>query len=259
MLRLKDKVALVTGGSKGLGEADVRRFLAEGASVVIGDVDTVAGENLARELGHDAHFVSLDVRSEENFAAVIEGVMAQFGQLDILVNNAGVIELGTPEAVTESDYRFIMAVSVDGTVFGCKHAIPAMRRSGGGSIINMASIASVQGVPFFAAYSAAKGAVEAYTRAVSVYCTTNKLPIRCNSIHPGIFATPMHKLIGEKMAKASVGGPSEVYKERPKNPVGDPDEVALLATFLASDESRYITGQRFVIDNGGVVTPNGTG
>src|SRR5271156_2613311 len=155
---------MITGGAKGLGAADARLFVESGAKVIIADTDVANGKQLADELGPEARFISLDVRQESEFRDVIALVLADYGALHVLVNNAGVVELGTPETVTEKDYRFVMAVSVDGTVFGCKHAIPAMRDSGGGSIINMASIASIQGIPYSAAYSAAKGAVESYTR-----------------------------------------------------------------------------------------------
>ena len=182
--RLEGKVAIVTGAAKGLGAADARLFAAQGATVVIADVDAHNGEALAEDIGAGAVFMPLDVRDEAAWKDLVEAVTERFGRLDILVNNAGVVEVGTPETVTEADYRFIMGVSIDGTVWGCKHAIPAMVKSGGGSIINMASIASVQGEPYVAAYCAAKGAIESYTRAVAVHCAQHQLNIRCNSVHP---------------------------------------------------------------------------
>src|SRR5271156_6407942 len=160
MDRLKGKIALITGGSKGLGEADARLFVAEGATVILTDIDVAAGEALAAELGPRASFVRLDVRHEPEWIDVIGGITERFGGLDILVNNAGVFDLGTPETITAESLHFIMAVSVDGTVFGCKHAIQAMKKRGGGSIINMSSLAAVQGEYLVSAYCAAKGAVE---------------------------------------------------------------------------------------------------
>jgi 3(or 17)beta-hydroxysteroid dehydrogenase len=254
MGRLKDKIALITGGAKGLGEADARLFAQEGAFVVIADVDARKGEALARELGAAARFLELDVRSEAAFKGVIDRVVADHKRLDVLVNNAGVVKPGSPESITEDDYRFVMSVCVDGVVFGCKHAIPAIAASGGGSIINISSVASIQGVPYSAGYSAAKGAVEAYTRTVAVHCKMNDLKVRCNSVHPGAFLTPMLDDMLANVAKAG-GEASDQFKRRVSGTMGDPADVARLVLFLASDESSYITGQRFVIDNGDGVTP----
>lgn len=245
MDRLKGKVALITGASKGLGEADARLFAAEGAQVILTDVDVENGERVAADIGERASFMRLDVRDEAEWETAIAAVMERFGRLDILVNNAGVVEMGTPEAVTERDYRFIMAVSVDGTVFGCKHAIPAMRAGGGGSIINMASLASIQGEWQVAAYCAAKGAVEAYTRAVAVYCAQKQLNIRCNSVHPSAIDTPMVRSVPDKMAALSLA----LEQSSATSPVGEPADIAYLILYLASDESRFVSGQKFVVDN----------
>ncbi len=249
MDRLKGKVAIVTGAAKGLGAADARLFAAEGAQVVIADVDVAGGEAVAAGIGDAATFMRLDVRDESAWQALIAEVVARHGRLDILVNNAGVVEVGTPETVTEKDYRFIMAVSVDGTVWGCKHAIPAMAASGGGSIVNMASIASVQGEPYVAAYCAAKGAVESYSRAVAVHCAQHQLNIRCNSVHPAGIDTPMVQSMPGKVAASGVR-PAEAGGGVPTpNALGTPDDIAHLVTYLASDESRFVSGQKFVVDN----------
>lgn len=254
MGRLDGKIALITGGAMGLGAADARRFAGEGARVLIADVDVAKGQALAAEIGAAARFVELDVRSEAAFKAVIDAVVADEGRLDVLVNNAGVVRPGSPETITEEDHRLVMAVSVDGMIFGCKHAIPAMAASGGGAIVNISSVASIQGVPYSAGYSAAKGAVEAYTRTVAVHCKMNALNIRCNSVHPGAFATPMLDAMLANVANAG-GAASDQFKRRTSGTLGDPADVADLVLFLASDESSYITGQRFVIDNGDGITP----
>jgi 3(or 17)beta-hydroxysteroid dehydrogenase len=256
MDRLKDKIALITGGSKGLGEADARAFIAEGATVILADIDDRTGEALAEELGPRASYVHLDVRDEAAWIAVIGGITDRFGGLDVLVNNAGVFDLGTPETITAESLHFIMAVSVDGMVFGCKHAIPAMKRRGGGSIINMSSLCSVQGEYLVSAYCAAKGAVESYTRAVAVYAAQARLGIRCNSVHPATIDTPMVRSIGEKFATL---GPDKAMPELPPtgsslNTSGKPEDVAHLLVYLASDESRFMSGQRFVVDNTSSVT-----
>lgn len=252
MGRLKGKVALITGAAKGLGEADARLFAQEGAQVVLTDVDVENGERVAAEIGSRASFLRLDVRHEAEWEKVIADVMECHGRLDILVNNAGVVEIHTPETITEQDYRFVMAVSADATVFGCKHAIPAMRKSGGGSIVNMASTASKQGEYIVSAYCAAKGAVEAYTRAVAVYCAQNGIRIRCNSVHPSAMDTPMVRSVPGKLEKHQMAIPSQGSTA---SPVGEPIDVANMVLFLASDESRFVSGQSFVIDNTITITP----
>lgn len=261
MDRLKGKIAIITGAAKGLGEADARLFAAEGAHVIVTDVDVAAGEKVAAEIG--GTFARLDVRHEAEWKALIESVMEKHGRLDILVNNAGVVEVGSPEAITEASYRFVMAVSLDGTVWGCKHAIPAMRAGGGGSIINMASIASIQGEPYVAAYCAAKGAIEAYTRAVAVYCAQMQMKIRCNSVHPSGIDTPMVRSMAEKVAGADMPTLGDQGQGAGLNPLGVPEDIAHMVLYLASDQSRFVSGQAFVIDNTASITegivPGGLG
>ena len=252
--RLAGKVALITGAAKGLGEADARLFAREGARVILSDVDAAAGEAVARSIGDQAYFVRHDVCAEEQWAALISDIERSHGALDILVNNAGIVELGSPEGIDMADYRRIMAVSVDGVVLGCKYAIPAMRRARGGSIINMSSIAAAQGEPNVAAYSAAKGAVDAYSRCVAVYCAQNGLAIRCNSVLPNGIDTPMVRSMPGKRVHAA----SDVHllTEVPgaQNERGVPEDIASLLLYLASDESRWINGQSFLVDNGASVT-----
>ncbi len=261
MGRLAGKVAIITGAAKGLGEADAKLFAAQGAKVIVTDVDVAAGEQVAVRIGGQFH--RLDVRHEAEWEALIARVVAEHGRLDILVNNAGVVEIGTPESVSEAGYRFVMAVSVDGTVWGCKHAIPAMRASGGGSIINMASIASLQGEPYVAAYCAAKGAIEAYTRAVAVYCAQGQMNIRCNSVHPSGIDTPMVRSMPDKVAQADLPTLGEQGQGAGLNRLGEPEDIAHMLLYLASDESRFVSGQAFVIDNTASITegivPNGSG
>ena len=248
MGRLTGKVAIITGAAKGLGEADARLFAAEGASVVLTDVDEANGARVAAEIGPSARFLRQDVRDEDGWRDLIAEVVRQHGRLDVLVNNAGVVEAGNIESTSAEDYRFVMAVSADGTFFGCKHAIPAMRASGGGSIINMASIASVQGESLVAAYCAAKGAVEALTRAVAVHCAQGKMNIRCNSVHPSGIDTPMVRGIGGKIARAGLAPPAGASPHG-ASPLGAPADIANTVLFLASDESRFINGQRIIVDN----------
>jgi 3(or 17)beta-hydroxysteroid dehydrogenase len=251
--RLAGKVAIITGGAKGLGAANARLFAAEGAQVVITDVDP-EGASVAAEIGEQALFVRHDVRNEDEWIALIADVEKRFGRLDVLVNNAGVVEMDTPESITLDNYRFVMGVSIDGTVWGCKHTIPAMRRSGGGSIINMSSIAAAQGEPNNASYTAAKGAIDAYSRMVSVYCGQKQLPIRCNSVLPNGIVTPMVLSVPEK--KRAAGPEAGLIDRVPggDNMRGQPNDIAALLLFLASDESRWINGQSIVVDNAASIT-----
>ena len=250
MGRLDGKVALITGAAKGLGEADARLFAAEGATVIVTDVDSANGERVASEIGPAATWMLHDVRIESQWEQLIANVVERFGRLDVLVNNAGVVEAGNIETTSEDHYRFVMAVSADGTFFGCKHAVRTMKMTGGGSIINMASIASLQGEAYVAAYCAAKGAVESLTRAVAVHCAQNKLNIRCNSIHPSGMDTPMVQSMGEKMASAGLIGAGGAGRSR----TGEPADIANAALFLASDESKFINGSKIVVDNSMSVT-----
>lgn len=250
MGRLAGKVAVITGGSKGLGEADARLFAAEGAQVVITDIDRDAGAALASDIGPSARFIQHDVRKEAEWIALINTVMAGYGRLDVLVNNAGVVKLGSIETQTTEDYHFMMSVMADGTFFGCKHAIPAMRKSGGGSIINMSSIASVQGEAYVVAYSAAKGAIESITRSIAVHCGLSGYSIRCNSVHPSGVLTPMVMNIGVDMED-----PEFLKKvgledtNMPASKLAEPNDIAQLVLFLASDESRFVNGAAYRIDN----------
>jgi 3(or 17)beta-hydroxysteroid dehydrogenase len=247
MGRLAGKVAIITGAAKGLGEADARMFVREGARVILTDVDRENGERVAGELGEMAEFQYLDVRHDAEWKALVDDVVARHGKLDILVNNAGVVELGDIETQTEKDYRFIMAVSADGTWFGCQHAVRVMKETGGGSIINMASIASVQGESAVAAYCAAKGAVEGLTRAVAVHCAKQGYSIRCNSIHPAGILTPMVMEVGRQAAL--MRGAEEALNSGPLVKLGEPDDIAYTVVFLASDESKFINGAAIRVDD----------
>lgn len=254
MDRLKGKVAIITGAAKGLGEADARLFAQEGAQVILADVDVKNGERVAAEIGTKAAFMRHDVRHESEWEKLIADVTKKYGRLDVLVNNAGVAELNTPVSITEEQYRFVMAVSIDGTVFGCKHAIPAMEASGGGSIVNMASVAAVVGEKYVAAYCAAKGAIASYTRCVAVYCAQAQLKIRCNAIAPAGIDTPMVQTLPEKFASFNLPPSWEDGNQAAMNPLGTPNDIAYLAVYLASDESKFLSGQMIVVDNTACIT-----
>lgn len=244
MGRLDGKVALITGAASGLGKADAILLAREGAAVVLSDVNQ-AGEAVAADIrrsGGKALFQIQDVRDEAQWIATVARTEQEFGGLDVLVNNAGIVIVATPEQTTLEQFRFANAVMAEGVFLGCKHAIPAMRRRGGGSIINMSSIASHLGYPVFFAYTAAKGAVRSMTKSIAVYCQMNRFNIRCNSIHASSIDTPM---VAQALKELGLSPPG------PADPVGvgRPEDVASLVLFLASDESRFINGTEMVIDN----------
>ncbi len=247
MARLAGKVALVTGGSAGLGRADAIALANKGAKVVITDVNVADGQKVADEINAkhpgSALFLQQDVRDEARWQEVIAETVKKFGGLHVLVNNAGVVKIATPESCTLEEFRFQNAVMSEGVFLGCKHAIPAMKASGGGSIINMSSVASHLGYPVYFAYSAAKGAVRSMTKAIAVHCQMNKLNIRCNSVHPGAIDTAMvresTKLLGMEMS---------AWEQSPTG-LGKPEDVANLIVYLASDESRFVNGAEILLDN----------
>ena len=248
MGRIDGKVAIVTGGSQGLGKADCEALAREGArGVVITDIKVADGRALAGQLNKarpgSALFIEQDVRDEQRWQEVIGRTVMEFGRLDVLVNNAGIVIPATPEATTLEQFRLHNAVMSEGMFLGCKHAIPAMRKSGGGSIINMASVATHLGYPAFFAYSAAKGAIRGMTKSIAVWCQMQKYNIRCNSLHPGATDTPMitetNRLLGIPEDYFTNSGPG----------LGRPQDVASIVVFLASDESRLINGAELVADN----------
>ena len=251
MGRLDGKVAIVTGGSAGLGRADAIALAREGARVVVTDVNEADGRRVVEDIESShagaALFLAQDVRDETRWQEVIAQTVARFGGLHVLVNNAGVVRIATPEDCTLEDFRFQNAVMTEGVFLGCKHAIPAMKASGGGSIITMSSVASHLGYPVYFAYSAAKGAVRSMTKAIAVHCQMNKYDVRCNSIHPGAIDTQMvrdaTKTLGMEMS----------YWEQAPTGLGRPEDVANLVVFLASDESRYVNGAELLLDNALIV------
>jgi 3(or 17)beta-hydroxysteroid dehydrogenase len=247
MGRLIGKVAIVTGAATGLGRSDVEALVREGASVVATDINEKAGHELAAKVNGEragcALFLAQDVRDEVRWTEVVAQCVSHFGGLHVLVNNAGVVVIATPETCTLEQFRFQNQVMSEGVFLGCRSSIPAMRASGGGSIINMSSIASHLGYPVYFAYSAAKGAVRAMTKAVAIHCQTNKYGIRCNSIHPGAIETQM-----VREATRELGMEMSMWEQSPTG-LGKPSDVANLVVFLASDESRFINGAEILVDN----------
>lgn len=245
-MRLEGKVALITGGSRGQGEAEVDLFVKEGAKVIIADILDNEGEKLEakiNEQGGEAIYVHLDVSSATEWAYAIEKSLEAFGKIDILVNNAGIAVWGTNDDTTEEIWDRVMDINAKGVHLGTKHVIPIMQKIGGGSIINISSISGLRGQKSIQpVYNASKGAIRIYTKSVAVQY--GKDGIRVNSIHPGSVDTDMiaHRL-ADDLAR-------ERILKSPLQRVGKPIEIAYGALFLASDESAFMTGSEMVIDGG---------
>ena len=245
MGRVDGKVALITGAASGLGRADADVLAREGATVVLTDINENAGKAAAesiREAGGKATFMLLDVADEKQWQEIIASVRNEHGRLDVLVNNAGLVIMGGPEECSLEAFRKQNAVMSEGVFLGCKHALALMHESGGGSIINMSSTASHLGYPIFFAYSAAKGAVRAMSKALAIHCQMSGYQIRVNSLHPGAIDTPM---IDQTTSELGLDNKEDI------SPVGlgQPEDVANVVLFLASDESRFVNGTEILIDN----------
>jgi 3(or 17)beta-hydroxysteroid dehydrogenase len=251
MGRVEGKVALVTGGGSGLGKADCLLLAAEGAKIVVSDINLASAQAVAQEIGANAIAVEHDVASEDAWKSVIAQTEAAFGGLNILVNNAGIVVVADPEETTLEQFRRANAVMSEGVFLGCKYAMPLMAKSGSGSIINMSSTASHLGYPVFFAYTAAKGAVRAMTKSIAIHCQTKGYPVRCNSVHPASIETPMIQF-----AEGRPGEENHIPEGiLPAGAVGAPKDVAGLVLYLASDESRFINGTEILIDNALVISP----
>jgi cyclopentanol dehydrogenase len=247
MGRLDGKVALISGGARGQGATEGRMMAQEGAKVVLGDILDEQGRAVEAEIraaGGAATYVHLNVTSESDWQSAVQTAESTYGGLHVLVNNAGILIRATIEETTEDDFDRIMAVNVKGVFLGTKHAIPAMRRAGGGSIVNISSTAGLVGSPGeTAAYSATKGGVRLFTKSTAIQHASDN--IRCNSVHPGPIATDMIKDMLED---------PEQWEQRmrrlPLKRPGRPEDIAYGVIYLASDESSYVTGAELVIDGG---------
>lgn len=239
---LAGKVAFVTGGASGLGEAIARAYVAEGASVIIADVDRAGGEALAAEIG--ARFVALDVTQQASWAQAV----APFERIDVLVNNAGITTLGSIEEITLDQFRHELDIDVLGVFMGTQAVLPKMKANGG-SIINMSSLSGVKASSNLVAYNAAKAAVTLMTKSCALHFAEKGYGIRCNSIHPGAIHTP---IIDKVLAQSD--NPEALYQSfvdvHPVKRLGKPEEIAAMAVFLASDASAFATGAEFRVDGG---------
>lgn len=236
MERLKDKVALITGASQGMGESHARVMVDEGAQVVLADIDDARGPALAEELGSSARFVRLDVTSWNDWVAAVAFTLSEFGSLDVLVNNAGIVNFGAIDEYELEQWAASLSVNLTGVFYGIKACAPALKLSGKGSIINVSSTAGLQGYESLPGYTASKFGVRGLTKSAAL--DLGKYNIRVNSVHPGAVRTPMTE-------------PFEYPQEHVAlHRVGEPMELSNLVLFLAADESSFCTGAEFIADGG---------
>ena len=261
--RLSGRVALVSGGLRGIGLACVERFLAEGAEVVLTDLEpadgALASETMAR-LGQQASYVQANVTRSEDWNRARDIVAERHGKLHVLVNNAGTDLTGPVESLTDEGWRRIMAINVDGVFMGTRAFVPMMAQSGGdfkggASIINVSSIMGIVGMSEVSAYNASKGAVRMFTKGIAIEFAEKKMPIRANSLHPGFVITPLLKDGFQRWVDSGVAEKAQdlVDMVAGKTPIGrlaDPAELASAAFFLASEDSSYMTGAELVVDGG---------
>ncbi|MES1201945.1 MAG: glucose 1-dehydrogenase [Pseudomonadota bacterium] len=251
MKRVQGKVALVTGASLGLGRAAALMLAREGAKVIVTDIKESEGGAVAEEIivkGGEAMFLRHDVAAEGDWTRVMASAKSRFGGLDILVNNAGVALAGTAENTKLEQWRWLMSINLDGVFLGTRCAIEEMKDHGG-SIINLSSIEGLVGDPNLAAYNASKGGVRLFTKSAALHCAKAGYKIRVNSIHPGYILTPM--------VEGYIGGQADPDAARiglaamhPLGHLGEPDDIAYGVLYLASDESKFVTGSELVIDGG---------
>lgn len=248
MGRVAGKIAIVTGAASGIGQACARRLASEGATVVLTDRNAEAGEATAVALGAPHTFRALEVTDAAAWTRVVEDTVHAHGRLDVLVNAAGVAVMNDIESATLEEWRFVHAVNSEGTFLGCRAAVRAMKATGGGSIINVSSVAGLVADPDMVAYCSSKGAVRLLTKSVALHAARAGYNIRCNSIHPAFIDTPMI----DAVLAPSGGTRTRAKLERavPLGRLGEVDDIAHLVIYLASDESKFVTGAELVVDGG---------
>jgi NAD(P)-dependent dehydrogenase (short-subunit alcohol dehydrogenase family) len=246
---------LITGAARGIGLATAQLFLKEGARVCLSDINDDEGAKVAAALGEYAYYLHLDVAVEENWQSVIADILKEQGKLDILVNNAGIsgfLETSgphDPENLDMPSWHKVLDVNLHGTALGCKYAIRAMKQNNSGSIINISSRSGMVGIPGASAYAASKAAVRNHTKTVALYCAEQGYGIRCNSIHPAAILTPMwDPMLGDGQAREKAL--EAVGRDIPMGHIGDPDDVAGAALYLASSHAKYVTGSELTVDGG---------
>jgi 3(or 17)beta-hydroxysteroid dehydrogenase len=248
--RVKDKVAIITGAAGGIGAAAAFLLAEEGAKVVATDIDEVRGRKVVKEIkgrGGEAIFIKHDVTRERDWKKVMKMTLAEYAKLDVVVNNAGVFFAKKLEDISLEEWHWVMGINMDGVFLGTKSAIGVMKKTGGGSIINMSAAGGIVGTIGTSAYNASKGAVRIFTKAAALECSKagHNYNIRVNSVHPGVVETPMTEktLKDETLRKIREDW-------HPIGRVGEPEDVAYGILYLASDESKFVTGAEMVIDGG---------
>ncbi len=257
--RVAGKIACITGAASGLGRGAAIRLAAEGATIVATDVQADRGAAVVAEIvaaGGHAVFLQHDVTSEDRWRSIIADIKARYGRLDVLVNNAGIGLSGPVTEMSLDDWRRQTAVNLDGTFLGVKHGLPLMRAGGGGSIINLSSIAGIKASGNVSGYCATKGAVRLFTKSVALECAAARDGVRVNSVHPGIVETAIWDTLIGTTEDGSNGRPRTATLEAATNATipfgyqGTPEDIAQGILWLASDDSRYVTGTELVIDGG---------
>lgn len=255
MARLTGKITLVTGAARGIGLSTAQLFAAQGATVILSDIDDSAGKAAADEIGSRAVYIHLDIRQETHWQSMAAYCQDKYGGLDVLVNNAGITGFlettgpHDPEHLDMASWHAVHDTNIHGAALGCKYAIGLMKSTKSASIVNISSRSGLVGIPAACAYASSKAAIRNHTKSVALYCAEQSYPIRCNSIHPGAILTPIwDAMLGEgeqreTMIKAIEAG-------IPVGHMGEPMDVAYAALYLASDEARYVTGIELNIDGG---------
>ena len=254
-MRLKNKIALITGAASGIGKSCAEMFAAEGATVIVSDINDDQGQSTVNHIGSNAIYHHLDVKTESEWIAITSFIEDNYKSLDIVVNNAGITgfvpDIGSqdPEHTSLDSWHRVHAVNLDGVFLGCKYAI-AMMKKHGGSIINISSRSGIVGIPRAAAYASSKAAVRNHTKTVALYCAEERYNIRCNSIHPAAILTPMWDAMLGNDKNSREEAIKNIANDIPLKAMGKPEDVAYAAVYLASDESVYLTGIELNIDGG---------
>lgn len=254
-MRVANKIALVTGAARGIGEAIATLLCEEGAIVILSDIDDALGLKVTNGLSGEHDYIHLDVSSESDWQHVERYIEQKYGRLDILINNAGItgfLETSGPHDPEHLDYeswKKVHQVNADGIALGCRSAIKLMKSSKAASIVNLSSRSGIVGIPGAAAYASSKASIRNHSKTVALYCAEQGYPIRCNSIHPGAILTPLWDAMlgeGEEKVQAIKGIAADI----PLGTMGEAKDVAYAALYLASDEAKYVTGIELTIDGG---------
>ena len=255
MPRLEGKIALITGAARGIGQAIAELSFAEGAQVILSDINDELGQKVTDKIGANSKYIHLDVSRESDWQSASILIENEYGQLDIVVNNAGITGFletqgpHDPENLDLDSWHKVHETNLDGVALGCKYGIQLMKKSNHASIVNISSRSGIIGIPAATAYASSKAAVRNHTKSVALYCAEKSYPIRCNSIHPGAIFTPIwDAMLGEGEQRETTI--KEICAGVPLGVIGEPKDVANAALYLASNESKYVTGIELNIDGG---------